>query len=154
MRHCFRLGPVGGTVEPTAYYGRCVLVYYVPPEAGVHRTQFIGLLGSAPPLPPSPHLLTAPLPDVEWLEGHPSRFTLAAGVEASWQTINGQLCLTNAKSLDRLGQRGPLGVCAQCRQQPDTLSRCARCRRILYCSRACQVAHWRVHRQDCNAASS
>ena len=31
----------------------------------------------------------------------------------------------------------------------NTLSRCAKCKVALYCTRACQAMHWRTHKQEC-----
>ncbi|KAF4676712.1 Zinc finger MYND domain-containing protein 10 [Perkinsus chesapeaki] len=40
--------------------------------------------------------------------------------------------------------------CPQCGKDAD--QRCTRCKREFYCSRECQVAHWRVHRERCQEA--
>lgn len=43
-------------------------------------------------------------------------------------------------------------VCAQCKQIPkDGLKRCGQCHVTLYCSRDCQLKHWKTggHRTDC-----
>ncbi|CAG2210785.1 unnamed protein product [Mytilus edulis] len=43
-------------------------------------------------------------------------------------------------------------VCAQCKQIPkDGLKRCGQCHVTLYCSRDCQLKHWKFsgHRSDC-----
>lgn len=43
--------------------------------------------------------------------------------------------------------------CAFCQESPAraaiTLSRCARCKEVLYCSVGCQKAHWRLHKLKC-----
>ena len=31
----------------------------------------------------------------------------------------------------------------------NTLSRCAKCKVAVYCTRACQAMHWRTHKQEC-----
>jgi len=39
-------------------------------------------------------------------------------------------------------------LCASCDE--DTPSRCNKCKRVYYCSRSCQKAHWRrEHKQEC-----
>ncbi|KAL4440175.1 hypothetical protein ABPG75_003176 [Micractinium tetrahymenae] len=42
--------------------------------------------------------------------------------------------------------------CDACGQTAAGLQRCARCRRVQYCSRACQLAHWPDHRAECRPA--
>jgi len=32
---------------------------------------------------------------------------------------------------------------------PSRLMKCSRCNKVLYCSRACQKAHWKVHKTTC-----
>ncbi len=39
--------------------------------------------------------------------------------------------------------------CAMCSKVNDTRKRCTRCERCYYCDRACQVAHWPVHKKNC-----
>ncbi|RLN90449.1 hypothetical protein BBJ28_00001296 [Nothophytophthora sp. Chile5] len=40
-------------------------------------------------------------------------------------------------------------TCDQCYAPNDKLFRCARCQDVLYCSRECQKAAWRLHKQLC-----
>jgi hypothetical protein len=48
----------------------------------------------------------------------------------------------------------PAAVCAQCGASGGGgLKHCAACMTTGYCSRACQVAHWRAHRAACRAAT-
>ncbi len=46
-------------------------------------------------------------------------------------------------------------VCAFCEESPLcaalTLSRCGRCKQVLYCSAGCQKAHWPQHKKTCKA---
>ena len=39
-------------------------------------------------------------------------------------------------------------ACLECGKEGG-LKRCAKCREACYCSRECQVAHWRVHKKAC-----
>lgn len=43
-------------------------------------------------------------------------------------------------------------ACAKCgaasKSDGGVLMRCARCESVGYCSKACQVAHWKVHRKE------
>lgn len=42
--------------------------------------------------------------------------------------------------------------CAECHKAGDqsTLSVCSRCRKVFYCSKECQRAHWGTHKTTCN----
>lgn len=40
------------------------------------------------------------------------------------------------------------GVCASCRKTGASM-RCSRCRKLFYCSRECQRAHWKTHKTTC-----
>ena len=44
--------------------------------------------------------------------------------------------------------------CTQQNILEDKPSRCSRCKASFYCSRDCQVAHWKVHKQSCSASQS
>jgi hypothetical protein len=49
-------------------------------------------------------------------------------------------------------------MCANCFLSEDdmegvTLKRCANCKTTKYCSRACQKAHWKEHRDQCHCVS-
>ena len=52
-------------------------------------------------------------------------------------------------------ERGATGACGLCGQVPEegkTFSHCARCKVVAYCSRACQVNHWKGgHKKECCA---
>ncbi|KAL6758702.1 hypothetical protein V8C86DRAFT_1434121 [Haematococcus lacustris] len=41
--------------------------------------------------------------------------------------------------------------CAQCGAANVKLSRCSRCRKVTYCSPACQKKHWKAHKAACHA---
>ena len=51
--------------------------------------------------------------------------------------------------LRRLGVANDLPVCVKCEAVVQHLSRCSRCRQVVYCSRKCQVDHWPVHKRVC-----
>jgi hypothetical protein len=44
--------------------------------------------------------------------------------------------------------------CASCGKVPAQLMLCGRCKAVAYCGRACQVAHFKVHKAMCRAAAS
>ncbi|KXZ51063.1 hypothetical protein GPECTOR_14g49 [Gonium pectorale] len=52
----------------------------------------------------------------------------------------------------------PTANCASCGAAPPAggppLQSCSGCRRVRYCSRACQVAHWPEHKGPCKAAKA
>ena len=48
--------------------------------------------------------------------------------------------------------RAPTAACAECGAPGVRLQRCAACMTTAYCSRACQVKHWKAHKKDCKAA--
>jgi hypothetical protein len=45
-----------------------------------------------------------------------------------------------------------VSTCARCGIVAADLKACVRCKAVVYCGRACQVAHWKAgHKQDCTA---
>ena len=42
-------------------------------------------------------------------------------------------------------------ICSNCGKNDEKNQRCARCRKVCYCSRECQVAHWAHHKVMCNS---
>ncbi|KAG2496944.1 hypothetical protein HYH03_004950 [Edaphochlamys debaryana] len=50
----------------------------------------------------------------------------------------------------------PQGHCASCGAAPaaggPAFQRCSKCRSVCYCSKACQVGHWGVHKKACSPA--
>jgi len=40
-------------------------------------------------------------------------------------------------------------MCENCGKQGGSMKRCARCKKMKYCSKNCQRAHWKTHKQDC-----
>eukprot|EP00026_Physarum_polycephalum_P007780 Phypoly_transcript_07846.p1 GENE.Phypoly_transcript_07846~~Phypoly_transcript_07846.p1 ORF type:complete len:479 (+),score=56.38 Phypoly_transcript_07846:141-1577(+) len=42
--------------------------------------------------------------------------------------------------------------CALCLNDPDSLSRCSRCRGVYYCSTQCQRQAWPIHKHECDAS--
>lgn len=47
-----------------------------------------------------------------------------------------------------------LNECATCGQETTQNRLCGRCRRVRYCSKECQVAHWKYHRSECKTADT
>lgn len=44
--------------------------------------------------------------------------------------------------------------CAKCENVAVQLMRCGRCNKVMYCGRACQVAHYKEHKAICRALAS
>ncbi|KAH7334312.1 hypothetical protein B0J17DRAFT_672892 [Rhizoctonia solani] len=44
-----------------------------------------------------------------------------------------------------------MDACLQCHKRPvkSELQRCSKCKRATYCSKECQVAHWKTHKHSC-----
>jgi uncharacterized paraquat-inducible protein A len=42
------------------------------------------------------------------------------------------------------------GGCSFC-EKPNPMNRCARCKQAMYCSKECQVSHWKDHKSHCKA---
>lgn len=123
---------------PTWWLNPCVLILVKP-----HADPGGPNVWKTPTLP-APRRLQAweEKPTVEWVEGEPSRFSLASGAWMTIEKLDGEL-------VSVMGGRKELSVCAHCRSSNPSLLKCRRCQRIKYCDRACQKAHWRVHKNDC-----
>jgi hypothetical protein len=48
-----------------------------------------------------------------------------------------------------LAQMKPRGKCDGCGEDFDQLQRCKQCKQAVYCGRACQLKHWKVHKKVC-----
>lgn len=44
--------------------------------------------------------------------------------------------------------------CAKCEKFSAQLMRCGRCNKVMYCGRACQIAHYKEHKTICRATTS
>jgi hypothetical protein len=51
--------------------------------------------------------------------------------------------------LEWLRRRPPSSACRRCGTPDAPRKRCASCKSVRYCSRACQVADWKRHRKEC-----
>ena len=54
----------------------------------------------------------------------------------------------------QLDHHRKIRVCANCGLLTAELQKCARCRRVRYCSLQCQKLAWAVHRLDCYRRST
>ena len=56
-------------------------------------------------------------------------------------------CLGKMAGLKINERKGVHCVCSQC--QSNKFSRCGRCQIVPYCSKQCQIEHWRYHKKMC-----
>eukprot|EP01091_Cochliopodium_minus_P009589 TRINITY_DN2388_c0_g1_i1.p1 TRINITY_DN2388_c0_g1~~TRINITY_DN2388_c0_g1_i1.p1 ORF type:complete len:156 (-),score=48.19 TRINITY_DN2388_c0_g1_i1:62-529(-) len=54
----------------------------------------------------------------------------------------------NKVVFDVFSMKDDLEKCANCKSVKN-LKGCSRCKKVKYCNRECQVAHWKVHKIDC-----
>ena len=54
----------------------------------------------------------------------------------------------------RRGDLSPLARCANCDKVSGPLMLCGRCKAVAYCTRTCQVAHYKEHKVVCRALSA
>ena len=81
-----------------------------------------------------------------------SKGTFVPGSKERW-VCESQNCLARAgkgvqKDMKKIGLRE---VCSNCGKNDEENQRCARCRKVYYCSRQCQVTHWVHHKAMCNS---
>jgi hypothetical protein len=62
---------------------------------------------------------------------------------------------SNRLSWSRGTGRSRSGYCENCNKHTTRVRVCSRCKEVIYCSKACQVAHWKTggHKQACNPLS-
>ena len=53
-----------------------------------------------------------------------------------------------------LPQWGDLSNCAGCGVKRDDLKKCSRCKKVAYCARECQLAHFNSHKGPCKREAS
>jgi len=67
---------------------------------------------------------------------------------------NGELDTMVCSCHEKLPSLRSTEVCAFCEESPLraalTLSRCGRCKQVVYCSVECQKAHWKLHKKTCS----
>ena len=62
--------------------------------------------------------------------------------------------LAAAESGDKRGLSSTPAQCAKCKKALAQLMRCGRCNEVMYCGRACQVAHYKEHKANCRATAA
>eukprot|EP01065_Artemidia_motanka_P045531 TRINITY_DN6710_c0_g1_i1.p1 TRINITY_DN6710_c0_g1~~TRINITY_DN6710_c0_g1_i1.p1 ORF type:complete len:806 (+),score=232.20 TRINITY_DN6710_c0_g1_i1:59-2419(+) len=114
----------------------------------------------APPPPPPPPAGAVPCPQgavpavVDGVGGYlvPRGQAASAGPEIDDELPSTQGLAATGVSLHAPPAADPALRCWHCGadlSREPKLPRCGGCREALYCGRACQTAHWTVHRRDC-----
>ena len=75
---------------------------------------------------------------------------VTAGVVSEW--LDGQRTEFDQRIVGDV-QWGDVSRCARCGAEGDNLKRCSRCKKVAYCSRDCQVAHFPEHKAPCKRAA-
>ena len=57
--------------------------------------------------------------------------------------------LSNMNTDSSSSKKKKMDICLYCLQKVEGCSRCSKCRTALYCSKACQLKHWPVHKNIC-----
>jgi hypothetical protein len=60
----------------------------------------------------------------------------------------------NIDSSSSSKKKKKMDICLYCLQKVEGSSRCSKCRTALYCSRACQLKHWPVHKNVCQDSNN
>ncbi|KAG4424591.1 hypothetical protein IFR04_002301 [Cadophora malorum] len=64
------------------------------------------------------------------------------------------LAMVESGSGNERGLLSTLPQCAKCEKVSVQLMRCGRCDKVMYCGRACQVAHYKEHKAMCRVTAS
>ena len=67
-------------------------------------------------------------------------------------SLVGSMIMKNAMKHGRAEKKEREGACAQCGKLASATQKCGQCQSVYYCSRLCQVAHWKQggHKQECS----
>lgn len=88
------------------------------------------------------------------------RVTIESNLNVS-EDVDGNLYkITINPNIDQLWEEEDLyqrflfkhNCCANCREglELEKRKKCARCHNVIYCSKACQTQHWKMHKKHCN----
>lgn len=69
------------------------------------------------------------------------------------QNLNEQISKEMSKRGDLVAASRTMYHCSQCTKAgtSEEMFKCSRCKACLYCSKACQTAHWRAgHKKECD----
>ncbi|PVH92648.1 RuBisCo LSMT C-terminal, substrate-binding domain-containing protein [Periconia macrospinosa] len=70
------------------------------------------------------------------------------------KTAEDLLAMVESGSGNKRGLLSASAQCAKCKKVSAQLMRCGRCNEVMYCGRACQVAHYKEHKAICRAIAS
>lgn len=68
------------------------------------------------------------------------------------ESAEGLLMATESGHVNGGASSARMAQCANCGKVSDHLKMCARCKAVMYCQRACQVAHFQKHKATCRAS--
>ncbi|PVH69866.1 SET domain-containing protein [Cadophora sp. DSE1049] len=70
------------------------------------------------------------------------------------KTTEDLLAMVESGSRNERGLLSAPPQCAKCEKVSVQLMRCGRCNKVMYCGRACQVAHYKEHKAMCRVTAS
>jgi hypothetical protein len=70
------------------------------------------------------------------------------------KTAEDLLAAVESGSGNKRGLLSTPAQCARCKKVSVQLMRCGRCNEVIYCGRACQVAHYKEHKAICRATAA
>jgi hypothetical protein len=70
-----------------------------------------------------------------------------------WSTLFADSMSASQELLTQLALK-TMNKCSFCGQVSAALKKCARCHKVEYCGRECQVEHWPMHKSACNASDT
>jgi len=70
------------------------------------------------------------------------------------KTAEASLAAAESGNGDMRGLLSTPAQCAKCKKVLAQLMRCGRCNEVMYCGRACQVAHYKEHKANCRATAA
>ena len=68
--------------------------------------------------------------------------------------LSNELSSMNIKNSSSSIKKKKKDTCLHCLKEVEGCSRCSKCRTALYCSRACQLKHWPMHKNVCQDSNN
>lgn len=136
-RHGFRIGR--RRCKATVFWGPGVLLRYED-VSHLYGNRHEIRPGCRPF--PKPKVLKPQIPQIEWQEGDHSEFSGAGG---DFEVVRSADGVIEQRTLSHKS-------CAACgRNIRETPKKCAQCQNVYYCSKDCQIDHWKSHKTTCNS---